>query len=106
MDSYKLGLSLKRATWLVEWLRGLAVSGKAEARSFAQGLGRLGFASIALDWERPWSATRLVFCGSGEVRLASGAAREWRATAEARAATGGRGAAELLHGPGSVASLS
>ena len=24
--SYKLGLSLKRATWLVEWLRGLAVS--------------------------------------------------------------------------------
>ena len=35
--SYKLGLSLKRATWLVEWLRGLAESGKAEARSFAQG---------------------------------------------------------------------
>ena len=28
--SYKLGLSLKRATWLVEWLRGLAESGKAE----------------------------------------------------------------------------
>ena len=52
--SYKLGLSLKRATWLVEWLRGLAESGKAEARSFAQGLGRLGFASIALDWERPF----------------------------------------------------
>ena len=52
--SYKLGLSLKRATWLVEWLRGLAESGKAEARSFAQGLARLGFASIALDWERPF----------------------------------------------------
>ena len=51
---FKLGLSLKRATWLVEWLRGLAESGKAEARSFAQGLGRLGFASIALDWERPF----------------------------------------------------
>ena len=31
--SYKLGLSLKRAT-----------------KAFAQGLGRLGFASIALDW--------------------------------------------------------
>ena len=54
--SYKLGLSLKRATWLIEWLRGLAESGKAEARSFAQGL--LGFASIALDWERPWTAAR------------------------------------------------
>ena len=35
--SCKLGLSLKRATWF-EWLRGLAESGKAEARSFAQGL--------------------------------------------------------------------
>ena len=35
--SYKLALSLKRATWLVEWLRGLAESGKAEARSFARG---------------------------------------------------------------------
>ena len=84
--SYKLGLSLK----LVEWLRGLAESGKAEARSFAQGLGRLGFASIALDWQRP--ATRLVFCGSGEVRpdrdpgplrLASGATGERGATTEA-----------------------
>ena len=31
---------------MVEWLRGLAESGKAEARSFAQGL--------ALDWERPF----------------------------------------------------
>ena len=47
-------LQAKRATWLVEWLRGLAESAKAEARSFAQGLGRLGFASIALDWERPF----------------------------------------------------
>ena len=44
--TYKPGLSLKRATWLVEWLRWLAHSGKAEARSFAQGLGRLGFASM------------------------------------------------------------
>ena len=52
--SYKLGLSPKRGSWLVEWLRGLAESGKAEARSFAQGLGRLGFASIAPDWERPF----------------------------------------------------
>ena len=52
--TYKLGLSLKRATWLVEWLRLLARTGKTEARAFAQGLGRLGFASIALDWERPF----------------------------------------------------
>ncbi|OLP77936.1 hypothetical protein AK812_SmicGene41941 [Symbiodinium microadriaticum] len=53
--TYKLGLSLKRATWLVEWLRLLARrTGKTEAKAFAQGLGRLGFASIALDWERPF----------------------------------------------------
>ena len=52
--TYKLGLSLKRATWLVHWLRLLARTGRTEARAFAQGLGRLGFASIALDWERPF----------------------------------------------------
>ena len=28
--------------------------GKSEARPFAQGLGGLGFASMALDWERPF----------------------------------------------------
>ena len=44
----------QRATWLVEWLRLLARTGKTEAKAFAQGLGRLGFASIALDWERPF----------------------------------------------------
>ena len=44
----------------MKWLR----SGKAEARSIAQRLVRLCFASIALDWERPflgplhaWSST-------------------------------------------------
>ena len=52
--TYKLGLSLKRATWLVDWLRLLARTGRTEANAFAQGLGRLGFASIALDWERPF----------------------------------------------------
>ena len=52
--TYKLGLSLKRATWLVEWLRLLARTKKTEAKAFAQGLGRLGFASIVLDWERPF----------------------------------------------------
>ena len=35
--TYKLGLSLKRATWLVEWLRLLARTGKTEARAFAHG---------------------------------------------------------------------
>ena len=39
--TYKLGLSLKRATWLVEWLRLLARTGRTEAKAFA--LGRLSF---------------------------------------------------------------
>ncbi|CAE7794108.1 unnamed protein product [Symbiodinium sp. CCMP2456] len=71
-----LGLSLKRATWLVEWLGGLAESGKAQAKSFVQGLGqirlhcaRLGEAllgsagplryrgSRALSRYRPWSGS-------------------------------------------------
>ena len=84
--SYKLGLSLKRATWLVEWLRGLAESGKAEARSFGQGLGRLGFASIVLDWERPFLGPLhglLRFRGSQALSRYGRAAREWGATAEA-----------------------
>ncbi|CAE7742964.1 HCBT2 [Symbiodinium necroappetens] len=46
------GLSKKRADWLVEWLEDKAVRGKVSAKDFAQGLGRLGFAAIALDWER------------------------------------------------------
>ena len=40
--TYKLGLSLKRATWLVEWLRLLARTGKTEAKAFAQKLGDWG----------------------------------------------------------------
>ena len=62
---YKVGLFLKRATWLVEWLRLLARTGKTEAKAFAQGLGRLGFASI-LGAAFFGTATRLVLGGSGE----------------------------------------
>ena len=51
---YRLGLSPKRASWLVDWLRNLAKEGRAEAKPMSQGLGRLGFAAIALDWERPF----------------------------------------------------
>ena len=54
--SYKLGLSLKRATWLVEWLRGLAESGKAEARSFAQRLGRLSLGETLSGPLHAWSS--------------------------------------------------
>ena len=40
----------------MDWLRLLARTGRTEAKAFAQGLGRLGFASIALDWDdRSWA---------------------------------------------------
>ena len=52
--TYKLGLSPKRAQWMHDWVLGLATSGVTTARNFEQGLGRLGFASLALTWERPF----------------------------------------------------
>ena len=52
--SYKLGLSKKRADWLVDWLRAKVKDGYVGAVEMAQGLGRLGFAATALDWERPF----------------------------------------------------
>ena len=110
--TYKLGLSLKRATWLVEWLRLLARTGKTEAKAFAQGLGRLGFASIALDWERPFLGPLHAYSSAVQgkpgaltlptmvrvLRVASGPPGVGRQAPEARAATGWRGTPELLHG--------
>ena len=47
--------SLPEARYLVGGLAPPASrTGRTEAKAFAQGLGRLGFASIALDWERPF----------------------------------------------------
>ena len=51
---YKLGMSAKRAAWLSGWLREKATAGRIEAKEMQQGLGRLGFAAIAVDWERPF----------------------------------------------------
>ena len=53
-SSYRLGLTRKRANWLVHWLREVVKSGSVTARDMSQGVGRLGFAAIALDWERPF----------------------------------------------------
>ena len=49
-SSYRLGLTRK----LVHWLREVVKGGSVTARDMSQGLGRLGFAAIALDWERPF----------------------------------------------------
>eukprot|EP00435_Cladocopium_sp_Y103_P014947 s1451_g3.t1 len=52
--SYSFGLSRKRAEWLVGWMRGICKEKKVEPRIFAAGLGRLGFAATALQWEKPF----------------------------------------------------
>ena len=49
-SSYRLGLTEKRASWLRKKIR----AGNVAAKEMAQGLGRLGFAAISLDWERPF----------------------------------------------------
>ena len=52
--SMKLGLSPKRASWLSDWVLKVAQAGKITSKEMEQGLGRLGFASNALTWERPF----------------------------------------------------
>ena len=52
--SYRLGLSAKRANWLGNWLREICSKGSVSGRNMAQGLGRLGFAALALEWEKPF----------------------------------------------------
>ena len=60
---FAMGLSEKRSQWLCEWMRSVEQRKEVTDLEFAAGLGRLGFASLALPWERPllgplytWSA--------------------------------------------------
>ena len=53
-SSFRLGLSAKRALWRVSWLRQTVETGYITAKEMAQGLGRLGFAAMSLDWEKPF----------------------------------------------------
>ena len=50
---YALGLSERRAAWVVSWVQGLLEKMEVTDREFAAGLGRLSFASLALPWEKP-----------------------------------------------------
>lgn len=70
---YKLGLSPKRARWMRDWALELAQSGVTTSRNFEQGLGRLGFASLALTWERPFLGP--MYNWSAAVRNKTGALR-------------------------------
>ena len=49
-----LGLSAKRANWLENWLREMCSKGSVSGRNMAQGPGCLGFAALALEWEKPF----------------------------------------------------
>ena len=57
-SSYRLGLTGKKARWLVAWLREKICAGNVTAKEMAQGLGRLGFAF-------PGAAICLLFRYSG-----------------------------------------
>ena len=52
--TYEMGLSSRRAAWIAEWIGSLRERKEVSYREFAAGLGRLGFASLALPWERPF----------------------------------------------------
>ena len=72
--TYKIGLSPKRAEWMHDWVMKLAQEGNVAPKFLEQGLGRLGFAALALHWEKPflgpiysWSAA--IRSKKGQMRL-------------------------------------
>ena len=52
--SYSLGLSERRASWLVDWISRVCQRKLVWPGEFASCLGRLGFAATALPWEKPF----------------------------------------------------
>ena len=52
--SYSLGLSERRAGWLVDWIGRVCQRKLVWPGEFASCLGRLGFAATALPWEKPF----------------------------------------------------
>eukprot|EP00438_Fugacium_kawagutii_P027692 Skav213622 [mRNA] locus=scaffold2986:518811:520007:+ [translate_table: standard] len=50
---FALGLTQRRRDWVVQWIDGLSEKMEVHHKEFAAGLGRLGFAALALPWERP-----------------------------------------------------
>ena len=51
---YSFGLSPRRAGWLADWIDKLTKEKVVSPREFIAGLGRLGFAATALQWEKPF----------------------------------------------------
>ena len=52
--SYAMGVSLRRAEWLIGWITAMIKEGTVTTLNFAGGLGRLNFAASALYHEKPW----------------------------------------------------
>ena len=52
-SAFSMGLSLRRASWLVDWIGSLRERKEVTFREFSAGLGRLGFSALALPWEKP-----------------------------------------------------
>ena len=48
-SSFKLGLSQRRAEWLIRWCMDVATSGRTTWSDFSCALGRLGFGANALS---------------------------------------------------------
>ena len=48
-----VGLTARRASWLIDWRDSVIERGRIPSREVAAVLGRLGFAAMALYWERP-----------------------------------------------------
>ena len=52
--TYAMGISQRRAEWLIGWIETMIREGTVTTLVFAGGLGRLNFAASALYHERPW----------------------------------------------------
>ena len=64
LESWGLGLSEKRADWVVKFCRKLASEGQANTAYLEEGLGRLGYAMGALSWDRPFLAPLYIYLAS------------------------------------------
>ena len=51
---FQVGISARRAEWLLKWIQQILQDNLVLMRRFAEGLGRLGFAAGVLEWARPF----------------------------------------------------
>ena len=67
--TYSVGLSEKRAGWLITWIHDALAAGKVGTRDFASAVGRLGFAVTALFYEKAFLG--ILYLWSGAISGAS-----------------------------------